>query len=161
MPDSTLPPIGWHARCGHWNEVRSGTGGFKVNCKMCGAAIWCPKRKVGRPQTGRPVPAGASRKPAAAIAGAQPQPGSGPVQHQAPVRDAGSGNLTLREVIGQLAGASAGGKSHALADTNGRAAPPRTSCRRCGTTQDPAHPEVCPCGQADWVTQTYSRVVGR
>jgi hypothetical protein len=56
MAKSVLPPIAWDAICGHRNEVRSDLGGFKVNCKTCGANIWCPKRK-GSPATTAQRPA--------------------------------------------------------------------------------------------------------
>jgi len=66
MKISVLPPIVWIASCGHRNEVRCDRGGFAVSCKMCGAKVWCPKRKAtGSATAGPPLARKTSSRSAA------------------------------------------------------------------------------------------------
>lgn len=137
MPGSTLPPIVWVATCGHPNQVRSDSGGFKVACKTCGRNIWCPKRKGARARPRRPGPAPPRGQSPALPVQASRQP--------APVQP--------HRLISQLTDPPAGNTPPAIAGMNEKAARPYTWCRGCGAAYDPRHPEACPCGRADWVSQ--------
>jgi hypothetical protein len=139
--------------CGwQWQQALTSSGPQLVRCPRCAKPLRVPKRAWdGVAPPAAPIRPARVNGRSAATAVRQ----AARVQQQVPAdRVIASPRPAVSSPQTQLHQALARFRHPAPAKIPMRADPVPARCRRCGASRDPAYPEICPCGQADWFTWT-------